>query len=586
MLANIKIPVKIYGLVLALLVLLATASTSGIVQMLKVGEEIDSIAKADIPVTAIITKVTVHQLEQAILFERAVGIGEEIASDPEAVKHFRKIRAEFTELGHRVEQEVKQVEAILEKEIGIAHTPEAKTEFEHLLAVFRKVETEHKQYQDLALQTLALIEKGELTKVGNVVSKIQAEEDQIVKELDAALAEIEDFTKAAMVTIEQHEDIGVKTLLAISVGALLLGLGLAYVIIRSIIGPVTAMTGAMGELAAGNNAVEVPGVGRKDEVGTMAGAVQIFKENAIERERLEADQEQQKIRAEQEKRDALNKMADDFQAAVGHVIQSVSAAATEMQASAQAMSRTAEQTSSQATTVASASEEAASNVQTVASAAEELSSSINEIARQVSSALSANKDAVSKADRSEQTVQELVTSAQKIGDVVELISDVAEQTNLLALNATIEAARAGDAGKGFAVVASEVKNLANQTARATEEIREQIANIQDVAEGAATSIRDIGKSISIVSDNTTSVSAAVEEQDAATQEIARNVEQAAAGTQEVAANVSLVTQGAAETGSAATQILGAAEELAKQSEVLSAEVSKFLAEVRVDKSAA
>lgn len=350
--------------------------------------------------------------------------------------------------------------------------------------------------------------------------------------------------------------------------------------------PLSGMALTMNELASGKHEVEVPSLDRSDEIGDMAQAVQVFKDNAIRTKELEAGQEVAAQRAELEKKEMMDKMANDFEASISGVVQSVSSAATEMYASAEAMVTTSDRTSSQASSVAAASEEASTNVQTVASAAEELSASIAEITRQVSDSLVANSSAVSKADKSQETVQLLVASAQKIGDVVELISDVAEQTNLLALNATIEAARAGDAGKGFAVVASEVKNLANQTARATEDIREQVSNIQSVAEEAASSIRDIGESITIVSNNTSSVSTSVEEQDSATQEIARNVEQAAAGTQEVTSNITMVTQGASETGAAASEILSAAGELSKQAEHLNGEVNSFLHQIRSDQSSA
>jgi len=325
---------------------------------------------------------------------------------------------------------------------------------------------------------------------------------------------------------------------------------------------------------------------RNDEFGPVASAFKIFREKTEKLNAAEAAEAKARDLRKEERQRLLEQMADNFQGSVGNVVRSVSSAATEMQASAEAMVDIAKQTNVQAGNVGSASDLASTNVNTVASAAEELSASITEISRQVTDSLSANEDAVSKANKSQQTVQELVISAQKIGEVVELISDVADQTNLLALNATIEAARAGEAGKGFAVVASEVKNLANQTGRATEDIRSQVDNIQSVAEQAAVALREIGESITVVSNNTTGVSAAVGEQDSATQEIARNVEQAAAGTQDVASNISLVTQGASETGSAASQILSAAGELAQQSEHLNAEVDKFLKEIRSGEAAA
>ncbi len=359
----------------------------------------------------------------------------------------------------------------------------------------------------------------------------------------------------------------------------------------------------------------VLGVDRHDEFGPVASALAVFRENKAKlkqaeaadaearqaRQTAEAEAQQSRLDAElaqqaaetkarqeriAERKRQMNALANHFESSVGEIVQSVSSIAKQMQVSAQTMAATAEQTSHQANDAATSSNQASDNVQTVAAAAEELSSSITEISRQVNVSLSANEEAVSKAATSQNTVKELVTSAQKIGEVVELISDVAEQTNLLALNATIEAARAGDAGKGFAVVASEVKNLANQTARATEEIRDQVANVRGVAEEAANSINDIGDSITTVSDNTSSISAAVEQQDAATREIARNVEEAAQGTSNVTSNIDRVTQGAAETGIAASQILSAVSDLAQQSEHLNDEVIKFLDNIRKDEDAA
>jgi methyl-accepting chemotaxis protein len=396
----------------------------------------------------------------------------------------------------------------------------------------------------------------------------------------AMIAEIDE--SEAFSSISQMQEI--MFLIAV-VGTLAIATG-GYLFARGMAGPVLGMVRSMGSLANGELQTDVPSLGRKDEIGEMASAVQVFKDNAVQVQQMESERAKEQENKAVERQDLLNSMANSFQQKVGGVVQSVASAATELQSSAESMATTAEQTSSQAGNVAAASGQAASNVQTVAVAAEELSSSINEIARQVTASLTANEDAVSRAEHSQQTVHQLVQSAQKIGDVVELISDVAEQTNLLALNATIEAARAGSAGKGFAVVASEVKNLAKQTANATEEIKGQISNIQSVAKDAANSLSEIGTCITVVSSNTAGVSSAVEQQDAATQEIARNVEQAAQGTQDVSENIELVTRGASETGSAATQILSAVGELAKQSEQLSLEVEQFLDEVRRDQSAA
>ena len=356
--------------------------------------------------------------------------------------------------------------------------------------------------------------------------------------------------------------------------------GLAALIGRGISRPIGSMTDAMGELAEGNLQTEVPASDYGNEVGQMAHAVQIFKDNAIRTTEMEAEAEAQKIKAEQEKRAVMLKMADDFESSVGGVVNAVSSASTEMQSSAQNLSSTAEQTSQQSAAVAAASEEASTNVQTVASASEELSSSISEISRQVAQSTQIASAAVAEVDGANAKVQGLADAAKKIGEVVALITDIADQTNLLALNATIEAARAGDAGKGFAVVASEVKNLANQTAKATEEISTQIGGIQDATEDAVAAIGSIGGTISQMNEIASTIAAAVEEQGAATQEIARTGEQAAAGTNEVSSHSTGVNQAASETGQSAGELLSAATELSKQSELLRGEVDGFLANVR------
>ncbi|WP_316980308.1 methyl-accepting chemotaxis protein [Shumkonia mesophila] len=361
---------------------------------------------------------------------------------------------------------------------------------------------------------------------------------------------------------------------------LVVGVLVAVAMGRRLSAPIRLMTAAMGQLAEGDLEVAIPAAGRADEIGRMAKAVQVFKDNAIDKVRLEAEQAEREKQAEAEKQATMVKLAGQFEAAVGAVVDQVSSAATEMLSSSEAMSATAEETTRQASAVAAASEQASANVETVASAAEELSSSISEISRQVTQASQIAAAAVTEAEKTNVKVQGLAQAANKIGEVVALITDIAEQTNLLALNATIEAARAGDAGKGFAVVASEVKNLANQTAKATDEIGAQITGIQSATREAVAAIEEITRTISKINEVNSGVASAVEEQGAATQEIARNVEQASAGTQEVSSNIAGVSAAANETGAAAGQINRAAGELSRQSETLRAEVDKFLANVR------
>ncbi len=360
---------------------------------------------------------------------------------------------------------------------------------------------------------------------------------------------------------------------------ILLGL-IGYFVGRSISRPMKAITTAMRELAAGRLETAIPGVGRKDEIGEMASALDVFKTNALDRARLEAEQKAAEQRAAAERKAELQRLADAFQSAVGTIVETVSTASSELETAASVLTSTAAQTQQLSTIVASASEEASSNVQSVASASEELGSSVNEISRQVQESSRIAAEAVTQADKTDSRITELSQAASRIGDVVKLITAIAEQTNLLALNATIEAARAGEAGRGFAVVAQEVKALASQTAKATDEISSQIAGMQASTEGSVAAIKEIGQTIGRISQIAGAIATAVEEQGAATQEIARNVQQAAQGTAQVAANIGDVNKGAAATGSASEKVLASAQALSSQDGMLKAEVESFLKTVR------
>ena len=408
---------------------------------------------------------------------------------------------------------------------------------------------------------------------------------QAAQAIAAAAASIKESGLAEEAKIE-HETVSMissteSMILTIAIVSLVLGLALAWLIGRAISKPVVGLCAGMRELAEGNFQVVLPGLGRGDEVGDMAQAVETFKVKAEQKAHAEAEakMKQDQIAAQQRKAEMI-KLADSFEAAVGEIIETVSSASTELEASASTLTATAERSQELTTMVAAASEEASTNVQSVASATEELSSSVNEISRQVQELARMAGEAVDQARVTNDRVSELSKAAARIGDVVELINTIAGQTNLLALNATIEAARAGEAGRGFAVVASEVKALAEQTAKATGEIGQQISSIQAATQESVGAIKEISGTIERLSEISSTIAAAVEEQGAATQEISRNVQQAAQGTQQVSANITDVQRGASETGSASSQVLSAAQMLSGDSNRLKTEVGKFLDTVR------
>jgi methyl-accepting chemotaxis protein len=393
---------------------------------------------------------------------------------------------------------------------------------------------------------------------------------------DAAL----DFAKEHAAQQRSIATRSLWTQLGLLTGAVLLALGMMLVVSRRVTNPLRTIQQGMLKLAGGDLTAEVSFGDRKDEIGALAGSMQTFKDSMVETERLRAERRANEQRAGLQRKADMEKLADEFQSAVGSIVDAVSTASTELERAAGTLTKTAETTQQLSGVVASASEEASANVNSVASAAEEMSGSVHEIARQVQVSSKIAAEAVSQAEKTDARITELSNAASRIGDVVKLITAIAEQTNLLALNATIEAARAGEAGRGFAVVASEVKALAAQTAKATDEIGTQISSMQNATHESVAAIKEIGGTIGRIADIASAITIAVEQQGAATQEISRNVQQAAMGTAEVAANITDVSRGASETGSASSEVLGSAQSLARDSGRLRAEVEKFVNTVR------
>jgi methyl-accepting chemotaxis protein len=452
---------------------------------------------------------------------------------------------------------------------GAAVAPELRSDF----AAAESAAAAYRDDYGKAASLQAQLDRLQEETLPQLAQQLQNEVDAIQTAGADEERQVEDTARNAVVR-------AAAIILELSLSALLVGLALAWVIGRSISRPVVNLCQAMRQIAGGDLTTTVPGIGRMDEIGQMALAVQVFRDKMLESERLHSDKAALEAQAEREKRAQTSAMADAFERRVKGVAGTVASASSQMQSAAQSMSAMAADTARQCDTVAGVVAAATETVQTVANATEELAASVGEIGRQVAQSSTIAQHAVAEANRTGATVDSLAQAAQKIGAVVKLIQDIASQTNLLALNATIEAARAGEAGKGFAVVASEVKALANQTARATDEIATQISEVRDAADQTVGAIRSISGTILQINEIAATIASAVDQQGAATREISVNVQSVSQGSMKVAENIAALGRAAGETGTAAGEALAAANELSSQADTLNRHVDAFIDDLR------
>ncbi len=500
-------------------------------------------------------------------------------------------RAEFrTALDPRAENR-NEARKIVDEQLRMFHEQVAeiaKTRDEKAKAMLPGVMEALEAYRSTMDDTLRLAEAATNESVSDTTVRLrdavlasQAKADAVQARIRAVAARLNDrVTEFAKASTDEYE--WSSRLIMVTAGlGIMLGLGFGYLIAQSgVAKPIGGIVRLLQKLADGDYTIDVTGTERKDEVGDIAKTALAFKENGLAKIRMEQERKDAESQAVARRKAEMVKLADHFETAVGEIVDSVSSASTELEASATTLTKTAETAQNLSTTVVAASEEASTNVQSVASATEELTASVGEIGRQVQESSRISGEAVDQARKTDDRMTKLAEAASRIGDVTQLITSIAEQTNLLALNATIEAARAGEAGKGFAVVAQEVKQLAAQTAKATSEISSQIAEMQSATQDSVAAIKEIGGTIGRISEIATTIASAIEEQGAATREITRNVQQAAAGTTQVASSITDVSRGAAETGSASSQVLSSARSLATESSRLKLEMGKFLETVR------
>ncbi|NVK34731.1 MAG: HAMP domain-containing protein [Rhodobacteraceae bacterium] len=573
-----SISTKVFGLVALLSIATLLVLFISMFQMNKIGVELVSIAERDIPLTEAVSKVTEHQLEQAILLEKMLRYGNVEAGATTDQLH--AVEEEFEGLAKRVETEIHEAKAFVDRLVSVAINEHELEEFQHVQEKLAIIEEEHLAFDRHVIEVIGLINSGDIIAAQELADVIEVEKEKLDKELASLRDELGQFTLNAAKTAEEHEHAAIWQMSIVSVVSMLIGIAVSIFLSQTqICRPLRQVTHALQLLAKDDTDAELT-VKSHDEIGQLAVAFETFREKTIEIKRLREEALEEEKRVVAEKREATLRLADNLEATVKGVSDSLAGSVDDLEQTASSIAENAVQASDRATTVASAAEQSSANVQSVASAAEELNSSIQEISRQISHAMSTVSSTTERANASSKTVEGLSSAAQKIDEVVGLINDIAEQTNLLALNATIEAARAGEAGKGFAVVASEVKELATQTAKATNDIRTQVEELQAGSNETKGVIIDVAEAISTMNDQIAAIAAAVEEQTAVAQEISRNINEVSTGSTEISHSIKDVSMGATTSSASAEELRATVNSLSEQSNSLQTRLAEFLVNIR------
>ncbi len=576
---GLNIAGRIAVLLSVMSLLMGAILITGVVTMQKIGDELTDIANEDIPLTGLLSKITIHQLEQTILTERAIAVIELERAGGHNRFDLAEIRAEFDRLAHLVDEEIKEGEEIAEHAVTHSHDPHVVEEFASVLKRLKIIEVQH---ADFDRHVLDLIDSGmaaSAEELEAMENQIIAEEEELKHAVEELLLELSDFTKTATDQALADEQRGLMIMIIVGVVAMLLALLLGYWLFSSVARPLRALTGAAQHLADGNLEVETPMSWYRDEVATLCKTMEVFRENALKRREAEAETQAQQV-ARNRRQEEVNQVVGIFGASIRGIFDIISNSSAAMKDNAEGMRTEADTTVGLAGTVLSESARTSENAQTLSAATEEMVASIKEIARQSTDSMAVADQAQKAAERSSTQVLELKQAAEEIGAIIQLITDIAEQTNLLALNATIEAARAGESGKGFAVVASEVKSLANQTGKATERISAQVNAIQEAAGNSADSIQSIGDIINKLFEFSTVISSAITEQEATTQQISGNISEVAQSAEEVSNSIGEMREQAQSTGSRADGLGGTATTLHSEATSLSGEVDSFLAALK------